>query len=30
VRAIVPFLLATMAVLVLLSWRPELVTMALE
>lgn len=30
VRAVVPFLLATMAVLVLLSWRPELVTMALE
>jgi tripartite ATP-independent transporter DctM subunit len=30
VKAIVPFLLATMAVLVLLSWRPELVTMALE
>jgi tripartite ATP-independent transporter DctM subunit len=30
VRAIVPFLLATMAVLVLLSWRPELVTMALD
>jgi tripartite ATP-independent transporter DctM subunit len=29
-RAVVPFLLATMAVLVLLSWRPELVTMALE
>ena len=30
VKAIVPFLLATMAVLVLLSWRPELVTMALD
>jgi tripartite ATP-independent transporter DctM subunit len=30
VRALGPFLLATIAVLVLLSWRPELVTMALE
>jgi tripartite ATP-independent transporter DctM subunit len=30
VRAILPFLLATMAVLVLLSWRPELVTLALD
>ena len=30
VKALVPFLLATMAVLVLLSWQPALVTMALD
>ena len=29
-KAVVPFLLATMAVLVLLSWRPELVSVALR
>jgi tripartite ATP-independent transporter DctM subunit len=29
-RALIPFLLATIAVLVLLSWRPELVTMVLR
>jgi tripartite ATP-independent transporter DctM subunit len=30
VKAVLPFLLATMAVLVLLSWQPALVTMALD
>ena len=30
VKAVIPFLLATLAVLVLLSWRPELVTVALR
>jgi TRAP-type C4-dicarboxylate transport system permease large subunit len=29
-RALIPFLLATLAVLVLLSWRPELVTVVLQ